>query len=218
MVPDSQRPDQANTERLIDVTGPCNGISRSTDGESLVTQPREPARPSRRIISEEPERRGDHESTCSRGHAERDGAHQVKDRKGAPTRGTICSLGVLAILIAACAPGGGVSLPTWDPAEVTTFRSAASGVGTLEFTPEGCVHLVLDGGKRILLVWPVPTRLEEDGSAIRFVDPASGEEMRLLDGDRIEAGGGTGAPDYVNPPTPACRGDETFIVSAIGVP
>ncbi len=127
-------------------------------------------------------------------------------------------VGALVILIAACTPRSGVSLPTWDPREVTTFHATASGAGTLDVTAEGCVHLVLDGGKRLLLVWPLPSRLEDDGRTVRFVDPATGEEMRLRSGDRIEAGGSTGAPDYVDPPVPACRGDETFVVTAIGVP
>lgn len=133
-------------------------------------------------------------------------------------KGASFLVSALVLLIAACTPRTGVSLPTWNPREVTTFHATASGAGTLDVTAEGCVHLVLDGGKRLLLVWPLPSRLEDGGRTVRFVDPATDEEIRLRSGDRIEAGGSTGAPSYVNPPTPACRGDETFIVTAIDVP
>lgn len=127
---------------------------------------------------------------------------------------------MVALVGVACASEDGVDkspLATWDPGSVDTFTDATVGNGTLNISP-GCVLLVLDNQKTILLVWPEPTSWNESSQAIEFVG-VRGEQMTLHNGDKIIPGGMTPIeqPQYVSSPDPSCQADETFIVNSLSL-
>ena len=106
-------------------------------------------------------------------------------------------------------------LVTWDPGRSSGADDATAGIGTLEVSA-GCVRLLLDGGKPILLIWPEPTSWNPTTQTIEYVG-LTGQRMELRDGDRIRPGGSgpyRGA-QYVSPPSPSCRGMETFTAQTI---
>ena len=116
-------------------------------------------------------------------------------------------------------------LATWDPSNADVFNNPTTGEGTLDISA-GCVRLILDNQKTVLLVWPEPTSWNASSQVIEFVGPL-GEVAELRDGDRIMPGGVTvigggnigepdiGAPPFVSPPDPSCKAEETVIVNSI---
>ncbi len=106
-------------------------------------------------------------------------------------------------------------LATWDPSKADSFTNSTVGSGTLDVAP-GCVRLILDNQKTILLVWPAPTSWNSSSQAIEFVG-VQGERVTLQDGDQITPGGSSaiGQPQFVSPPDPSCRADESFIVNSV---
>ena len=47
-------------------------------------------------------------------------------------------------------------LATWDPSTAGVFNNPTPGEGTLDISA-GCVRLILDNQKTVLLVWQEPT-------------------------------------------------------------
>lgn len=106
-------------------------------------------------------------------------------------------------------------LATWDPTTSVTFTESSSGEGSLDVVGR-CVRLVLDNGKVLLPVWPVPSSWDPATGTIRAVD-VLGKITVLRDAERISLGGASGVPEYVSPPDPDCAGDETFVVNTVRV-
>lgn len=106
-------------------------------------------------------------------------------------------------------------LATWNPGNVDVFNLATVGSGTLDIST-GCVRLILDNQKTILLVWPEPTSWNASLQAIEFVG-VQGERAELRDGDQIIPGGSNsiGKPQFVSPPDPSCKAEEIFIVNSL---
>ena len=128
-----------------------------------------------------------------------------------------CTL-MVVLLGAACKPEGRIDkspLATWDASRSDGVDLATVGRGTLDISA-GCVRLILDNQKTILLVWPEPTSWDAASQTIEYVG-VLGERMQLRDGDRIMPGGSgpfRGA-QYVSPPSPSCRGMESFTLQSI---
>ena len=125
---------------------------------------------------------------------------------------------VAFFLGAACAPEARVDkspLATWDASHSDGVDLATVGRGTLDISA-GCVRLILDNQKTILLVWPEPTSWDAASQTIEYVG-VLGERMQLRDGDRIMPGGSGPfrGPQYVSPPSPSCRGMESFTLQSI---
>lgn len=125
---------------------------------------------------------------------------------------------MVALLGAACKSEVMVDrspLATWDPRNAGVFHDATAGRGTLDISA-GCVRLVLDNQKTILLVWPEPTSWNASSQAIEFVG-VRGEHAELRDGDQIMPGGSTpiGEFQFVSPPDPSCKANGTFVVNSL---
>ena len=108
-------------------------------------------------------------------------------------------------------------LATWDPSNADIFNQAASGKGTLDISAS-CVRLILDNQTTILPVWPEPTSWNPSSQTIEFVD-VFGERIELRAGDQIILGGSTAIvkPQFVSPPDPSCKAEQTFRVNALTV-
>ena len=106
-------------------------------------------------------------------------------------------------------------LATWDPSKADMFRQALAGKGTLDVSA-GCVRLILENEKSILLVWPEPTSWNASAQVIDFVGPL-GERLELRNGDQIMPGGATATrePQFISPPDPSCNADEMFVLHSI---
>ena len=138
---------------------------------------------------------------------------------------------ILVILLgAACNPEVRIDkspLATWGPSKGQVFNDAIVGRGTLEISA-GCVRLVQDNQKTILLVWPEPTSWNASSQVIEFVS-VHDQRVALRNGDQIMVGGVTvigggnigepdiGAPPFVSPPDPSCKAEETVIVNTISL-
>jgi|GEM_PF-6035777 len=110
-------------------------------------------------------------------------------------------------------PVGAATVATWDPSS-SAFSMSASGPGTLQISAK-CILLVLDNGKVIIPVWPIPSSMES-GEVLTIVD-VHGNETDVRSGDRIELSGRTGVPHFVTPPDPACEAEEMFIANGVEV-
>jgi hypothetical protein len=124
---------------------------------------------------------------------------------------------IAVLLSAGCSSADKIEqspLATWDPSG-SGFAGTRTGPGTLDISA-GCVRLILENGETTLLVWPEPTSWNASSQAIEFVD-VRGERAELRDGDQIIPGGGTVMrdPQFVSPPDPSCKADETFIVNSL---
>ena len=106
-------------------------------------------------------------------------------------------------------------LATWDPSTAEAFNQAGAGEGTLDIS-SGCVRMILENRKSILLVWPEPTSWNASTQTIEFVD-VFGERLELREGDRIMPGGSTAThePRFVSPPSPSCKMDEAFVLNSV---
>jgi hypothetical protein len=106
---------------------------------------------------------------------------------------------------------------TGDPGGSSYTDEASAGIGTLDIS-DGCVRMVLDNEESILLIWPEPTSWNATTQTIEYVG-LGGERMQLGNGDRIRPGGSVSfrGPQYARPPSPACRGIESFTVGSLVV-
>ncbi len=127
---------------------------------------------------------------------------------------------MVAMLGTACVPKDTIDqspLVTWDPSSSDVFHDATVGDGTLSIS-SGCVLLILENEKKILLVWPEPTSWNPSSQTIQFVG-VRGESLELRDGDRIMPGGSAppGEEEQVSPPDGSCGADELFIVNSVQI-
>jgi hypothetical protein len=125
---------------------------------------------------------------------------------------------VVILLGAACNPDGRVgeaSLATWGPNKGDVFNDVIFASGILDISA-GCVLLVPDNRKTLLLVWPEPTSWNASSQAIEFVS-VHGRRTELRDGDQIIAGGWVPReePQFVSPPDPSCKAEEIGIVTSL---
>ena len=128
----------------------------------------------------------------------------------------------LVVLFFGAACGGEVRidespLATWAPSKGDVFPQARAGDGTLDVSA-GCVRLILENQKSILLVWPEPTSWNTSSQVIDFVGPL-GDRLELRNGDQIIPGGATATrePQYISQPDPSCIAEEIFVLHSIKV-
>ena len=120
---------------------------------------------------------------------------------------------VVLLLVSACGTEmkvDRVDLPTWNPSDAGIFNDLRLGPGTLDMST-GCVLLILENQKSVLLVWPLPTSWNPSSQAIEFVG-VWGERMELREGDTVILGGVTPIvePEYVSPPGDSCKAEKLF--------